>query len=87
MAKINTHGINIKGLRKASGKTYNTDCGLHFEVFYDKETGKVWTVEQDPGLWTVYKGPAVTKVCDTSSHMTMQEIADAIKQEMDSMWD
>jgi len=84
MAKVNTYGINIKGLKAASGSTRNySDRSFYDELFYDLKTGEVWTVFQCSlgcNTWTEYHDPNVTRICNTASHMTMQEIADAIHE-------
>ena len=83
MTKVNTYGHKINGLRKASGETviWDTRCGGYTEVFYDRSTGDVWTVDQISlgyNSWTDYHDTNVIKICNTSLHMTMQAIADAI---------
>jgi hypothetical protein len=83
MKSINTYGLKIKGLRNACGNTVNWDArsGGYTEIFYDRSNGEVWTVDQISlgfNSWTEYHDPDVIKVCNTSRHMTMQEIADAI---------
>lgn len=83
MAKIDTHGLTIKGLRKASGETsdYGAYSAMYSEIFYDRATGEVWTVLQcnlGQNSWTEYHEPNVIKVGDTQHHMTMQALADAI---------
>lgn len=83
MAKVDTHGLKIKGLRKASGETCNYgECsGMYDEIFYDRATGEVWTVFQcslGQQWWTRYHDENVLKVGNTQRHMTMQEIADAV---------
>lgn len=82
MAKVNTYGLKINGLKAASGETRNySDRALYDELFYDRATGEVWTVFQCSlgcNSWTVYHSPNVIKICNTARHMTMQEIADAI---------
>lgn len=83
MAKIDTHGLTIKGLRKASGETsdYGAYSAMYSEIFYDRATGEVWTVLQcnlGQNSWTEYHGPDVIKVGNTQHHMTMQALADAI---------
>lgn len=75
---INTHGLKMNGLRTASGKTYDTPEGLYVEIFYNKDTGEVWAVEQQSGSWGRYKYEGIVRVCGTNRHMTMQEIADEI---------
>lgn len=87
---INTHGLKIKGLRKASGATtnYGAYSPEYIEIFYDRNSGEVWTVYQcslGQNNWTVYDDENVIKVCNTSRHMTMQEIADAIHQRMEEV--
>ena len=87
MAKVDTHGIKINGLKKASGNTenYGYYSGKYDEVFYDRKTGEVWTVSRyslGQNTWTVYDDPNVIKVCNASNHMTMQEIADMIYQRL-----
>lgn len=84
MKSINTYGIIIKGLRKASGETQNyTDDTRYEEIFYNRETGEVWTKFQcsiGQNSWTQYHDPAIIKICNTSRHMTMQQIADRIRE-------
>ena len=83
MAKVNTYGLPIKGLKTASGYTedYGSCSGRYVEIFYDRSTGEVWgNFQCSTGMnsWTEYHDPAVVKICNTSRHMTMQEIADEI---------
>ena len=90
MGKVNYHGLNIKGIKKASGATmdYGYYSGCYDEVFYDRKTGEVWTVYQyslGQNTWTQYDYPDVIKVCNASQHMTMQEISDAIYQALYEM--
>ena len=84
MKRINTYGIIIKGLRKASGETQNyTDDTRYEEIFYNRETGEVWTKFQcsiGQNSWTQYHDPAIIKICNTSRKMTMQQIADRIHE-------
>lgn len=100
MAKVNTHGLTIKGLKETSGKTkdYGSYSGHYVEIFYDRKTGEVWGIEQfslGHNTWTEYRNPSIIGVCNATMHMTMQMIADTIKQRIDSiqeayaasMWD
>lgn len=79
---INTHGLMIKGLRKASGETRcYSDAASYDEIFYDRSTGEVWTRYQcslGQNSWTSYNDTNIVKICNTDHHMTMQQIADAI---------
>ena len=84
---INTHGIKMRGLKEASGYTqnYGPYSGSYVEIFYDKSNGDVWGVFQHSlgqNSWTVYHDPDVIKVCTTSRHMTMQQIADCIRDRL-----
>ena len=84
---INTYGLKITGIKKASGNTidWNPRSGGYTEIFYDSKTGEVWTIDQvslGHNSWTTYRDPAVIKVCDTDTHMTMQQIANAIRAAM-----
>ncbi|MFR2204088.1 MAG: hypothetical protein ACLS6Q_09775 [Christensenellaceae bacterium] len=86
MKKINTHGLKMVGLKKASGSTVNyTDAGWYDEVFYDMGTGEVWTVFQCSlgcNFETVYHDKDIIKICNTDRHMTMQQIADRIAEKI-----
>ena len=80
---INTYGLKMNGLRKASGNTINWTprSGGYTQVSYDRATGEVLTndhVSLGYTSWTEYHDPATIHVCNTSKHMTMQELADAI---------
>lgn len=83
MASVNKHNLKINGLRAACGETVDWELGSggYTEIFYNRESGEVWTIDQvslGHNSWTVYHDPNIIKVCSTSQHMTMQEIADAI---------
>lgn len=82
---INTHNLTIKGLKKASGETkglapYSPE---YVEIFYDRATGEVWTKYQfslGQNAWTRYDDKNVIKICNASSHLTMQKLADMIAE-------
>lgn len=85
MSKVNTYGLTIKGLKKTSGYTedYGYYSGRYVEIFYDRSTGEVWGNFQyslGQNSWTEYHDPDIVKICNTSRHMTMQEIADEINR-------
>ena len=85
MKSINTHGLTIQGLRAACGQTCNwaPRSGGYTEVFYDRATGEIWTVDQisiGMNTWTQYDDPDVIKVCSTTTHKTMQQLADLVYQ-------
>ncbi len=82
--KTNTHGIKMTGLKAASGDTKNLRgyySGEYVELFFDRQTGEVWTKYQyslGQNSWTVYHDDNVVKIANFSAPATMQEIADAI---------
>lgn len=81
MEKINTHGLTIKGLRKASGKTENYSFfdNLSTEVFYEISSGEIWTKQQYGKDYTTYVNwKDIIRVCRTSKHLTMQRLADLV---------
>lgn len=76
--KINTYGLKMLGLKKASGATCSWSG--HTQISYDTSTGEVLTSDHIGNNWTEYHDPAVLYVCHTSRHLTMQELADLIHQ-------
>ena len=80
MKKVDMHGMKMIGLKKASQETHcYGNSNFHDEIFYDCDTGEVWTRFQfSCNTWTQYRDKSVIKVCNAYSHMTMQQIADAI---------
>lgn len=95
MKSINTHGLTIKGLKAACGKTVNwaPRSGGYTEVFFDRSTGEIWTVDQvslGMNSWTQYDDPDIIKICNATTHMTMQQLADLVyeavsaRQEMEA---
>ena len=82
---LNKYNLPMSGLRKACSATVNWSprSGGYTEIFYDRSTGEIWTVDQvslGHNSWTQYDDPNVIKICETSNHMTMQEIADRIHE-------
>ncbi|MGN0985139.1 MAG: hypothetical protein ACI4OU_01490 [Candidatus Enterenecus sp.] len=79
--EINTHGININldKLQDASNGTVNWDGrGGHTDIFYDRQTGDVWCVDNIGDNWTEYRDPAIIEVAKTARHYSAQWIADRI---------
>lgn len=89
MKSINTYGLTMKGLRKASGDTQSyRDAASYDEIFYNRESGEIWTRFQHSlgfNSWTQYHDPAIVKICNAQHHMTMQAIADAIHDSLQAM--
>lgn len=87
---IDTHGLKMTGLKKASGATcnYGNYSDQYDEIFYDRATGEIWTVYQvsiGMNTWTEYHDADVIKICNAQHHMTMQQIADAIYQRVQEL--
>ena len=77
---LNTYGIKMVGLKKASGATINSTRG-YSQLSYDKVSGEVietWHVGNPMTSWSEFRDRDIIHVCNTSVHMTMQQIADAI---------
>lgn len=84
---LNKHGLLIEGIKQASSNTINwaKSSNGYTEIFYDKVTGDVWTVDQvssEHNTWEEYHDNDVIKICETEKHLTMQEIADMIYKVM-----
>ena len=81
---LNKYGLKMSGLKKASAETVNwrVGSGGHTQISYDRATGEILTNDHIGQSWTEYHDPDVITVCYTNRHMTMQEIADAIRDMM-----
>lgn len=80
MKKVNTYGIKMLNLRKVSGATVNNPIG-YSQISYDTATGELfenWHAGNPMMSWTQYHDASVITVANTSKHMTMQQIADAV---------
>ena len=96
MSKIDKHGLPMRGLKDASGRTYNEQrsSDWHYMVFYNTVSGEVWTAEvYGRNSWVVYAyNPEIIRVADVRKHMTMQQIADRVhevvelRKEADKLW-
>ena len=79
--KIDKHGLTIRGLKAASGKTYNEPrySDWHHDVMYNRETGEVWTDNiYGRNTWQEYNDPSIVRLVKTDRHLTMQDIADEV---------
>ena len=82
--KINTYGYRLVNLRKVSGETVNNPLG-YSQISYDTKTGELfenWHHGTSQTSWSQYRDPDVITVANTSKHMTMQQIADAVRDAM-----
>ncbi len=78
---VNKHGIKMTNLREISGETVNNSQG-YSQISYDSSTGdllETWHVGPTGCSWTVYHDPNIIHVCNTCHHMTMQQLADAVR--------
>lgn len=82
---INTHDLNLRDLKQASGKTVNwpQGSGGSTQIAWNRATGEIITTDHIGDSWTQYEDPDIITICHTDRHMTMQEIADAIAQAID----
>ena len=81
MEKVNTYGLKMVGLKKACGETVDWGrSGWKTQISYDQETGEIFTNDHLGECWSEYHDPDIITVCTTTHHMTMQAIADAIRE-------
>lgn len=85
--KLKKHGLKMNGLKAASGETQNYGyySGCYVQISYDTRDGQVLTsfhCSLGQNSWTEYHSDKIVHICNTSRHMTMQEIADKIAQEV-----
>ena len=84
---IDKHGLKMTGLKAAAGATRGLrgyHSGEYVELFYDRQTGEVWTVYQcslGQNTWTEYRNQSVIKIGNISSQCSMQYLADLIYKE------
>lgn len=86
--KINKHGLKMRGLKSASGDTKDYGRNCYIQISYNIRTGEVLTdyhCSIGGNSWTEYRDSDIITIRNTNRHMTMQEIADAIAQELESM--
>jgi len=80
----NRHGLTMKGLRKAAGETKGLPgyySGHYIQISYDMSDGEILTnyhYSLGQNSWTQYHSSDIITICNASSPMTMQQIADAI---------
>lgn len=79
---VDKHGLKMVGLKQASSETFNRKWRdqSHDEIFYNKETGEVWTIYQYGMKTRVYDDPNIIKIGNVWKHTTMKEIADMIAE-------
>lgn len=81
---LNKYGIKMINLKKISGETVNNPAG-YSQISYDRSTGELlesWHAGNNMTSWTEYHDPAIIHVCDTNRHMTMQQLADAVRDKL-----
>lgn len=84
---INKHGIKMTNLKDISRRTVNNAAG-YSQISYDRSTGELletWHAGSNMTSWTEYHDPSIIHVCDTSRHMTMQQLADAVRDKLDEL--
>ena len=88
--KINTHGIPMHGLRKASGETkgLRPNSCEYVQISYDRGDGSILTdyhCSIGQNSWTQYHDASIITVCNASRAMTMQQIADCIHERLNEI--
>lgn len=83
--KVNKYGINMLNLRKVSGQTVDNPIG-YSQISYDTATGELlesWHPGDPLTSWTEYHDQDAIHICNTRKHLTMQQIADAVRDRLD----
>ena len=83
---LDRHGLKIKGIRKAASDTFdleNSNRGWN-EIIYNTRTGEVRVEFRTSISWNTADDPDDIFVGKTCFKMTMQNIADAIADAIDS---
>ena len=89
---VDKHGLKMIGLKAVASDTKWAmlgRSGCYLELFYNKKTGRVWTIEQcslGHNTWTVYEDKAVIKIGNIESRLSMQKIADTIHTAITEDW-
>lgn len=76
----------LYGLKKAANDTQRTTgyySGHSVQIDYDTATGEVLTEEHVGISWTEHRDKDVIYITTTCSPMTMEEIADAIRERLE----
>lgn len=84
--KINKHGLKMRGLKSASGDTKNYGRNCYIQISYNTRTGEVLTdyhCSIGGNSWTEYHDAAIITIGNTNRHMSMQDIADKIAEEIE----
>jgi hypothetical protein len=78
---VDTHGLKMVGLEKASKETVGIDwrSGCYVQISYDRGDGEIMTnFHVSENDWTKYHSKSIITVCNARRHVTMQQIADTI---------
>ena len=85
--KVNTYGIKMINLEEISKATVNNRYGFS-QIDYDRSTGELlesWHAGNPDSNWTEYHDPNVIRVCCTRRHMSMQRLADSVRDALDEL--
>ena len=79
---LNTYSLKIKGIKKAASEMENTEKrmdGSYNQVNYNRKTGEVWVDFCLQNNWVKYNDTNIMTVGNYHRKLTMQELADEIK--------
>ena len=76
----NSYGLKMVGLRAASKQTTDYNLGYHLLILYNVVTGEILCRERSGNTYyqDEKENPNILEVCQATTHMTTQEIADEI---------
>ena len=80
---MTTANINIdrKSLETAAANTSNWPAGWYNAIFWDEDTGDVWTVPETENTYHIYTS-SVSQVLNTARHVSAERIEAAIIEEV-----
>ena len=77
--------IKIVGLKKVAGETKLLNGRYSLALFYDMNTGKIWTVAHVGNAYSVYDDPAIVPICFLHSPTTMKSLRRIIGERLYNM--
>lgn len=85
---LNKYGLKMTGIKAAARETNYVHChfGSYVQIGYDRSTGDVIANYHVSGSdWTEWGRPDVVTVANARCKLTMQDIADAIRDTLDEI--
>ena len=87
MKKIETYGIKIdmNSLKEAARTSENYTHTLHNAFYYNPVTGELYcSTDLTQNQYIEFEG--MYHFCDSTKHMTQQEIVDVLRERIEEIW-